>query len=414
VKRITILLVTLFALLLLPIYIASASSSFPSIPEAYAYGNYATTITSTNKTIIGPTAPVGSDCKPTPTTLTNSTGISLGSLGGSGNVQTMITISDTATSATVVASSDVENLTILNGSIRSARIHVAVSSTATAAGATSSNNTTFSGLSIAGQSISDTPAPDTRKELPGLGFVILNEQIGPVNGPDATSISVNAIDVHLTVGPFAGTNIVIGHANSSETRTAQPVVVNANAFGLYANGLAGPGSASYGPVSPVRIACTGGSDQNSTNGFTSPVLGKSGTVNSSAFGEITSSGATATSQSTISNLELLSFLITADKVTVIANANWNGIEGFRSGSMRLLNGKAGGKVLPSSPLPNQRIDLPGIGFVIVNEQFGSSNSSGAVENVIAFDIHVTQSNSAGLPINARIIVCSASASAFSY
>ena len=64
VKRITTLLVTLFALLLLPAYIASASSSFPSIPEAYAFGNYATMNTITDKTTIGPTAPVGLDCNP--------------------------------------------------------------------------------------------------------------------------------------------------------------------------------------------------------------------------------------------------------------------------------------------------------------------------------------------------------------
>jgi len=64
-------------------------------------------------------------------------------------------------------------------------------------------------------------------------------------------------------------------------------------------------------------------------------------------------------------------------------------------------------------VPNTRINLAGIGYVIVNEQYGSSNAPGAAETVIAFDIYITQSNSLGLPKGARILVGVATASAMS-
>lgn len=424
-KRIPVLSVTLFVLLSLSIATVStasatsasrdilAASSFPSVPTGYAYGDYASIVTPLNKSIVGPIAPLGLGCTPPTGTITNSSNISLGSLGGSGTVQTTITNSRTATSASVQVSSDIQNLTLLGGLIRADQIHTSVSSTATAAGATSANNSTFTGLSLAGLPVN--PGPNTRMDLLGVGYIILNEQKGPINGLNATSISVNAIDIHITLGSNAGSQVVIGHVNSGENRTVLPVVATAYAYGAYASGLAGPASTTFGPVSPSRISCTGGSNQNSTNGFTSPVIGSSGTITSSTFGQITSTGATATGQTTISSLGLLSLLITADNVTVVAHVDWKSTTGgSRSASMTVTNGKVAGSPLPGSPLPNQRRDLPGIGYVIVNEQYGSNNASGATENIIAFDIHITQSNVPGFSLGARIIVGFASASAISY
>ncbi len=249
--------------------------------------------------------------------------------------------------------------------------------------------------------------------FPCVGYVILNEQAGPVNGPSATSIRVNGIDVHITVGLFAGSQIVIGHVSSGETRTLQPAVVGAYAYGLYASGLAGPGSTSIGPISPVTIGCTGGSAQNSASGFQSPLIGSLGTVSTSASGQITSLEAKATGQATVSNVNLLTGIISGDRVTVIAKAEWDGT-GSRSGSMTLTNGKVNGRSVSSSPPPNTRINLPGIGYVIENEQYGSNNATSAAENVIAFDIHITMSNRLGLQEGTHIVMGFATASASRY
>jgi hypothetical protein len=309
-------------------------------------------------------------------------------------------------------SSDIQNLTLLGSLITADKIHTAVSSTATAAGTTSTNNSTFTGLRIAGLPVN--PAPNTRRDLPLVGYVILNEQSGPVNGLNATSISVNALDLHITLGPNAGSQVIIGHANSSETRTLQPIIAVGYAYGNYSSGLVGPASTSIGPTAFARTACTGGSIQNSTNVLTLPLIGSLGATNSSAFGQITATGATAKGQTTISKSSLAPLLITADQVTVVANAALSSTGGSRSASMTVTNGKVAGSPLPNSPSPNQRINLPGIGYVIVNEQFGSNNSSSAVENVIGFDIHITQAGVPGLSQGARIIVGFASATTTSY
>ena len=406
-----VLLVILFSLSVYPASASNASGSFASTASGNAFGDFTSIVTSLAKTTSGPTAPVSLGCNQAPTTVTNSASISSGQMANSGSAQTMVTSSRTATSASVQASSDIQNLSLLSGSITANKIHVAVSSTATTTGATSANNSTFSGLTVAG--LSEDPAPNTRKDLPGIGYVILNEQYGPVNGSSSTSIRVNAIDVHITLGLLAGSEIVIGSASSGETRTVQPAVVGAYAYGLYANGLTGPGSTSIGPVSPAGIGCTGGSVQNSASGFDSPNISNSGGVSSSAYGQITPSDANAASQTTLSNIDLLAGLISAEKVTVTANADWNGA-GSRSGSMTLTYGKANGTSLSRSPSPNTRIDLPELGYVIVNERYGSNNATGGTEDVIAFDIHITVSDILGLENGSRIIIGFATASASSY
>ena len=413
-KRFAILLVSLIALLpssLLAPSEAGASSSFASIPSGYAFGDYAVISSSLNKLTSGPTAPVGLACTTAPTTVTNSASISLGSITSTGSAQSTISTSRTATSASIQVTSDIENLNILSGLITAERIHVAASSTATSAGATSTNNSTFTSLNIAGLPQGD-PAPNTLKYLPGVGYVILNEQLGPVNGSTATSISVYGVDVFITLGLFAGSRLVFGLARSGETRTAQPDIVTASAYGLYANGLAGSGSSSIGPLSSSGINCAGGSSQNSVSGFNSLHPGNAGAMSSSASGQITSAGASATSQATVLNPNLLGGLISAGSMTSMASASWNGA-GSRSGSVTLTSGKIAGAPLSHSPVPNTRINLAGIGYVIVNEQYGSSNAPGAAETVIAFDIYITQSNSLGLPKGARILVGVATASAMS-
>jgi hypothetical protein len=412
-KRIFSLLATLFSLMLLSPLAASvySSSSFPGVPQGYAYGDYASIAVGQNTVTSGPTAPVELGCSTTPGTLTNSASISLGSLVSVGSARSTITVNRTATSASVQVTSDTQNLNLLGGLITSTRIQASALSTASSTGATSTVSSTFTGLNVAGTPTD--PAPNTRENLPGVGYVILNEQYGPINGSEATSASVNAMDIHITLGLSAGSRIVIGHASSGEKRTAQPFVVSAYAYGLYASGLASSGSTSLGPVSPAEIGCTGGSSQNSVSAFNAPLVGSSGSMSSSASGQITSSDVNATSQASVSNLNLLGALISAGNVTVTANADWNST-GSRSGSMKLTNGKTNGTPLGSSPLPNSRVNLPGLGYVVINEQYGGSSSSGASETVIAFDIYITQSNLLGLPKGARIVIGLATARTASY
>ena len=424
-KRITILSVTLLALALLPLSTASAastskamttSSAFPGVPNGYGYAAYVISPTGSGSANYGPGIPVSLSCTtpPTTNTITNSgPALPTGTPVSSGSAVSTITIGRTATNLTVQTSEDIHNLSILGGIITANEVHAIVTSTSEATGATSTNSSSFSGLTVAGLLVNSKPAPNTTIALPGLGSVVLNEQSGPFNGTHTTSIGVVMMDVHITdvnsAGLAPGTHIIVAHVESG----VLPIALTSIAYGLYGSGLGGS-TPTIGPVDLAGIPCTGGSSTVGSNGFTSPAIGSTGNETSTASGQMTSSSASATAQNSVSNVNLLSGLVSADKVATIANASWNGT-GSRSGSATFVNAKIAGSPLPSNTPPNTRRNLPGIGYVVVNEQFGSNDASGAAENVIGFDIYITVANNRlNLPAGARIIVSCASTGASSY
>ena len=74
------------------------------------------------------------------------------------------------------------------------------------------------GLVVNGLSYGDVaPAPNTRLDLPGVGYVVLNERIRTGDGVHSTGLTVNMIHVYL-IDPNLGTvtgEIVVGAAQSA-------------------------------------------------------------------------------------------------------------------------------------------------------------------------------------------------------
>src|SRR5579871_1338504 len=417
-KRWFVLFATLFVLLPLTAFTASASqsiraartdrasSSVASLSSGWAYGAYTTGKTGSTSLISGPISQVGFACDPLPTTDTNSASlVEYNSAINAGSATSTLTVSTTSASNSIEASADIEGLKLFNGLISAGSIHTDVTSTATASGGTSSNNSIFSGLSISGASMLVNPAPNTKVTLPGIGYVVLNEQHGPFDGAASTSISVNALDVHITAGPSAGTNLLIGHAESSESITAQPLTVRGAAYGFYSSGPSGTNASStIGPMGYTEVSCIGGTSSISSNGLSSSQVGNTGAIHSSATGKIVSSGGSASGQTTMSASTLLKKLIDFSTMALSAQADITNGAGSCASSMTLTNGSVNGKALNNNPAPGTRIDLPGIGYVIVNEVVCSNNSSVTEEGVIGFDINVTMANSLGLPIGDRILI----------
>jgi hypothetical protein len=101
--------------------------------------------------------------------------------------------------ATSQSSSTLQNVNILNGLI-TAKAVVGMASSAVTRTAADSNaaGSTLAGLTINGVPFVDgAPAPNTRIALPGVGAVILNEQIASGNGLTTTGLTVNMIHVLL-------------------------------------------------------------------------------------------------------------------------------------------------------------------------------------------------------------------------
>ncbi|HEX4560973.1 MAG TPA: choice-of-anchor P family protein [Gemmatimonadales bacterium] len=109
---------------------------------------------------------------------------------------------------------------ILNGLITAQSVTAMAASHRTASGAVSSSTgSTFGDLVVAGSRLATgegVVAPNTRIALPGVGYVVLNEQIASGDGVTSSGLTVNMIHVYLQnpLGGAAG-EIVVGSATSS-------------------------------------------------------------------------------------------------------------------------------------------------------------------------------------------------------
>lgn len=115
---------------------------------------------------------------------------------------------------------------LLGGVIRAHDVRIVAS----AAGGRPSATATFGSLIVAGVSYPN-PQPNTRVELPGIGYAILNEQLTGGDGRDVGAIIVRAVRVVITVPSLfdlsSGTELIMAHAAAGvpdviATRAVQP------------------------------------------------------------------------------------------------------------------------------------------------------------------------------------------------
>jgi hypothetical protein len=121
----------------------------------------------------------------------------------------------------VTTSAEAADVNILNGLIAAKAVLALATSYANGARATSeSDGSTLLNLVIAGVPYADgAPAPNSRVELPGVGYVVINEQFASGDGVHSTSLTVNMIHVYL-VDPLTRVStgeIVVGAVRSTAT-----------------------------------------------------------------------------------------------------------------------------------------------------------------------------------------------------
>lgn len=121
------------------------------------------------------------------------------------------------------------NVNILNGLVTATGVVANVTSTRTAGRAVSDpGGSSFSDLVVAGTQLTSDDGsvpPNTRMDLPGVGYVILNEQQAAGDGVTSSGLTVNMIHV-VTQSPILGLlgqvvawrktgEIIVGSATSS-------------------------------------------------------------------------------------------------------------------------------------------------------------------------------------------------------
>lgn len=116
--------------------------------------------------------------------------------------------------------SEVESVSAAGGAISADIVTaVATSYVNNSGGGRDASGSGFTNLVVNGVPVTTEVEPNTRIDLPGVGYVVLNEQIASGNGVSSFGITVNMIHVVLQnlFGQTTG-EVIIGSASSSVTR----------------------------------------------------------------------------------------------------------------------------------------------------------------------------------------------------
>jgi hypothetical protein len=343
---------------------------------ANAYGtevNVQSTVTSGRSALstLGCTSTVG-------VTHTNTAaGVSVPGVLSSGTIDTTAASQTISTGVASTGSADIQNVSLLGGLVSASAVD-SVSTTSldsqTGAFGTSAAGTQFADLSVAGVPILLTPAPNTKINLPGVGYVELNQQSGHV-GKSSASLTVIGIHVDVTVAtPLAavGTQIVVGFANSS---LGGPTVglLSGLAYGGHANVAH---TIIAGELFPQPLACFGTHGVTKTNSgaaLSIPGVLTSGTVTDTAEGVSNAKQVSGQVTSTVQGLNLLNGTVAATAVEADVTAAGNPPALADNSSFVNLT-VAGYPGLSANPAPNTKLSLAGIGTLWLHRVFQTANS----------------------------------------
>jgi hypothetical protein len=235
----------------------------------------------------------------------------------------------------------------------------------------------LTGLVIDGTPQSGSPDPNTRIDLPHIGYVILNEQMPRLTETTA-SLAINMIHVHVTKTPNptglpSGSQLVVSHAMSQLDQAAGPL--GGTAYGSTMN--VGDKVAS-GPSYAVYQACLGTDGavrSNAGSGQSVPERYSAGSITNTVQGTVDMTQAVGETKSKIHNANVLLGQITADMITADSHAS----KTASGKSFSDAGSGFGGLVVQGQPgigdnvQPNTKIDLP-IGTVWFHRIIRTDNS----------------------------------------
>lgn len=352
----------------------------------------------------GPSAPVSLGCTTeNNVNVSNSTaGVNLGPLGSASAVTTTARTYNSPIRARTTAYT--KTVSLLGGVVRASAIRAVSSTTKDGSGyELSAEGTTFTNLRVLGLPVSATAAPNTRINLPGIGHLILNEQIRKSNG-----LTVNALHLFVTL-PVSGidldTDVIVSQAISG---LSGPVagVLSGTAYGTYA--VVGDVVAS-GPSFKISVPCLGTNGAVRTNtGAGINVLSavETGTITNTAQGTITDDTANSRTTSTVQSLDLLDGLVEATAIKADAQATRD--EGTYTvsgtGSDFATLSVAGHPTIDADVAPNTRVNIAGVGTLYLNRVVRSERAV----TVIMVQLVVTEAFN-GLVPGTEIRVATASA-----
>lgn len=281
---------------------------------------------------------------------------------------TATTTGDTSASPIqTVTSATTENISLLGGLVTAVAIRSRSTASQNPGFATSAAGTTFTNLSVLGLPVAINPAPNTRIDLPGIGFVVVNEQIRAV-GANSAALTVNGLHVVVNqvnlLGIAVGTNAVVSHARSVVTKPKAGFLSGV----AYGSQVKVGTLLTSGPSFPQFLACVGTNGVVKSNtgvGINVPGVVSSGTIVDTAQGTVTATTATAQMTSTVENVNLLGGLVTATGVKAVATATRaNGATAVNDTGSTFATITVNGQPLVVADIaPNTAINIAGVGVL---------------------------------------------------
>lgn len=393
-----------------------------------AYGTKASANTGDVATKLGRSAYVTSGCNGTGGRVRSNTvdTVDAGKAAKAQQIYTTAYTNKTATTGVARHTSKVEGVRLLGPRVSADAVKAVARTNATATTATSNTRgSRFINLVVDGNPVASRPAEGQRIKLEGLGYLQLKDVVRGGNGTDKSTISVNMITVVVKENnrfdlPI-GARIVIGHAESRFKRVEPVGVVNGAGFAAGGTSQVSEVENRLGRAAAVYLPCEGTNGRVLSNTVESidarspegKVLIAAETGRSTTMGEVTDAQTLAVTTSDLVNLNLLDGAITADRVTSVARAVVDSTGGTASADGSHFEGlELGGAPFAASPPPNTRVELPGIGYVILNEQNLQSGPTRASAKVVMLHVFIDAENNAlGLPVGTELIVASARSAA---
>ena len=270
----------------------------------------------------------------------------------------------------------------------------------------SAAGSSFSGLTILGRGYNSTVAPNTRVDLPLLGYVVLNEQSSNIGSENAT-LSVNMIHVYITVGNLlglqVGTQVIVSNATSSLYNVYAPGIISGDSYGTQVSG----GILASSPSAYEVLPCQGTGGNVLTNSQLSvnlPGILTSGTLVDTVESNLTSTFSSGENTSTIQGVNLLDGLVTANVMAAQVDASIDqNVNTTLTGQDTYVGISVAGHPEITDSIPdNTSVSLAGLGTLylkrIIYTQFPPS-----VE-VRSLELVVNEINIYGLPIGLDVIV----------
>jgi hypothetical protein len=389
---------------------ATAGAQVDTSRFVYTGGAYGTKVSALGGVVSsGPTALIGLGCNsPSGLQLSNTVAtVTAPPVLTSGTVSTTAATSGTGTDVESKTTATTQAVTLLAGAITADAVTAASATSHDATGFhTSSDGSVFVNLKVLGVPVSATPASNTTITLPGLGFVILNQQHVSKSG---RALTVNMIHVVVNIAnPLipTGTEAIVSHA-ASDLEGPVTGLLDGSAYGTSAK--VAPVVRS-GPTAVVGVGCLGTGGKVHTNtlaGINVPGVISSGTITDTAQGSIKPHALSSETTATVEGANVVNGLVSADVVTADAHASSDGSTSTFSdaGSSFLNLSVQGHPELSGNPPANTTVVLPGLGTLYLHRVIQHAHSI----EVRMIELVVGQ-NGSGLPVGLDIRIAVAEAS----